>query len=60
MMEADLSYFTRRAAEEKAAANSAAHPNAREAHLTLAACYEDLAKALAESPQERARVPSVG
>ncbi len=46
-MEADLVYFNRRAAEEKAAAEHARHPTARQAHLDLAERYEDMANALA-------------
>lgn len=51
-MEADLVYFSRRAAEEKAAASRADHPNARQAHLDLAGRYEDLANALAQSHRQ--------
>ena len=47
-MEADLVYFSRRAAEEKAAAASADHPTARQAHLDLADRYEDLARTISE------------
>lgn len=45
-MEADFEYFSRRAHEEREAAMRAAHPSAREAHLEMAARYDDLAKAL--------------
>ena len=48
-MEPDLVYFSRRAAEEKAAAEQAVHPTARQAHLDLAERYADLANALAGS-----------
>lgn len=50
-MEADLVYFNRRVAEEKAAAEQAEHPNARQAHLDLAERYADLANALAGASQ---------
>ena len=45
-MEADADYFGQRAAEEKLAAERAAHPTARQAHLELAQRYEDLATAI--------------
>lgn len=38
-MEADLEYLRRRLAQEKAAAEVAAHPRVRQAHLELAARY---------------------
>ena len=50
-MEADFVYFNRRAAEEKAAASCAEHPNARQAHLDLARRYQDLADAIAGAEQ---------
>jgi hypothetical protein len=40
-MESDVSYFKRRADEERAAASSASDPQARLIHLELAARYED-------------------
>ena len=39
-MESDRVYYERRAAEERAAAKTAPHPKAREAHLEMAAGYE--------------------
>lgn len=39
-MEADLAYFRRRLAQEKAAAEAAAHPKVRQTHLDLAAGYD--------------------
>jgi hypothetical protein len=45
MMECDYDYFLRRAAEEREAAQRAAHPTARQSHLELAARYEDVAAA---------------
>jgi hypothetical protein len=40
-MQSDLSYFRRRASEERTAALQARHPKARQAHLELAARYEE-------------------
>jgi len=45
-MNGDAEYFRRRAVQEKTAAMRADHPNAREAHLRMAAQYEDFAKGL--------------
>lgn len=45
-MEADTTYFRRRASDERAAAMKAAHLGARDAHLELAGRYEDLANAI--------------
>jgi hypothetical protein len=42
-MEADRTYFSRRAAEEKNAARHALHPASRKAHLELSMRYHDLA-----------------
>lgn len=42
-MEGDAAFCRRRASEEKAAAMKAAHPKARQAHLEMAARYEELA-----------------
>lgn len=42
----DLSYFQRRAAQERATALGAAHPRARQAHLVLAHEYENLIRGL--------------
>jgi hypothetical protein len=45
-LESDATYFGRRANEELFAASKAEHPNARLAHLELAARYDDLARGL--------------
>ncbi len=42
-MDEDTLYFERRASEEFLAAAKAQHPRAREAHLTMAQRYQDLA-----------------
>ena len=42
-MDEDAVYFERRASEELLAAAKAQHPRAREAHLTMAQSYWDLA-----------------
>jgi hypothetical protein len=39
-MEADLTYWSRREAEEKAAAVAAPHPRAQQAHLEMAEQYK--------------------
>jgi len=39
-MESDQVYFLKRAAEERAAAETASHPRARDAHLEMAAGYD--------------------
>lgn len=41
-MENDRSYFMRRAAQERSAANNAGHRKARQAHQELADRYQDL------------------
>jgi hypothetical protein len=41
-MDNDVSYFTRRASQERSAAANAASREAEQAHLELAARYEDL------------------
>jgi len=45
-MTGDGDYFSRRAEEERTAAISAVHPNARQTHLDLARAYEDRARTL--------------
>jgi hypothetical protein len=45
-MEGDAAYFARRALQEREAALKAAHPTARQAHLQLAARYDDLAHSI--------------
>ncbi len=47
-MESDISYFRRRATEERTAASEAPHPQVRLAHLELAERYEELVQAIAE------------
>ena len=47
-MEGDANYFIRRASEERLAAMKAAHPSARQAHLKMAARYDELAGGIAE------------
>ena len=42
-MDEDTLYFERRASEEFLAAAKARHPRAREAHLTMAQRYQNLA-----------------
>jgi hypothetical protein len=44
-MESKSGYFARRASEEREAALKSAHATAREAHLTLAKRYDELANA---------------
>lgn len=48
----DLSYFQRRASQERAAALRAAHPHARQAHLAMAQEYEDLIRRLAANQRK--------
>ena len=45
-MDSDVSYFRRRAAEEKAAALNARTSQARQSHLEMAERYADLARAI--------------
>lgn len=45
-MESDAAFFTRRAREERFAATKAEHPQARKAHLQMAARYASLARAI--------------
>ena len=44
-MDSETVYFQRRATEEFLAAANSQHPKAREAHLKIAQCYQDLASA---------------
>jgi hypothetical protein len=44
-MESDKSYFARRAAEERAAAERAPHPGAKHSHMEMALRYDDMAAA---------------
>ena len=48
-MENDLSYFLRRAAQERSAALSSRDVRARRSHEELADRYEDVARSLTES-----------
>lgn len=50
-MESDVSYFRRRASEERSAAMQARHTEAREAHLQLAERYEELVRAITGAEQ---------
>jgi hypothetical protein len=50
-MESDVSYFRRRASEERSAAMQARHAQARHAHLELAERYEDLVRAITGAEQ---------
>lgn len=43
-MENDRSYFTRRAVEERSAADKSQNPKAREAHQKMAERYEEQAQ----------------
>jgi hypothetical protein len=45
MSESDFEYFERRASEERAAADRAAHWSARQSHLELALRYDEMVKA---------------
>ena len=51
-MESDAAFFTRRAREERFAATKAEHPQARKAHLQMAARYADLARAIDGKPPD--------
>jgi hypothetical protein len=50
-MESDVSYFRRRATDEKAAALTALHWQARQRHLEMAERYHDFARAIAARHQ---------
>ena len=50
-MQGDQFYFSRRGSEERKAAEKAADPRARQAHLDLAVRYDDLAAALEPARQ---------
>jgi hypothetical protein len=45
-MEADFTYFRRRAQEEREAAMKAPHPGARQAHVEMAERYDEFAAAI--------------
>lgn len=60
-MESDVSYFRRRASEERTAALQALHPAARQRHLEMAERYEDLVRAIAAREEHlRLRVVNGG
>jgi hypothetical protein len=46
-MEADFTYFRRRAQQEREAAMKAPHPGARQAHVEMAERYDEFASAIA-------------
>ena len=46
-MEADFTYFSHRAQQERVAGMKARHPTARQAHLEMADRYDELANAIA-------------
>ena len=48
--ESDSQYFLRRADEERAAAERASDPRARQSHLDLAECHAEAARALMAKP----------
>jgi hypothetical protein len=59
-MEDDRTYFTRRALEERSAADKAGNRKAREAHSQMAKSYEERAQARTHEPaQEPAPVATV-
>jgi hypothetical protein len=47
-VESDVSYFRRRASEERTAALQAQHSEARQVHTDMAERYEDLVRAMIE------------
>lgn len=51
-MFSDVAYFTIRADEERSAAMNAPHPIARQKHLELASCYQDMVDAIVEAERE--------
>jgi hypothetical protein len=51
-MESDVSYFRRRASDERSAAMQARLVQARQAHLELAERYEDLVRAITGTDQQ--------
>lgn len=46
--QSDAEYFNRRADEERAAAERATHPSARQSHIDLADRFAEAARAIAE------------
>lgn len=60
-MEIELSYFRRRASEEKAAALRAGDPQAQQAHLDMAGRYENLVQGIIAREEFRGfRLPTSG
>ena len=57
-MEGDAAYFSRRASEERLAADNAASSSAREAHLQMAERYHELAAAISSPAQRGPRLVS--
>jgi hypothetical protein len=51
-MEGNLTYFRRRASQERTATLKAGHPHARQAHLDMANRYEDLIRAIAATERQ--------
>jgi hypothetical protein len=51
-MERDLTYFTRRASQERTAALLACDPRARQAHLSMASRYDDLVGSVRSNKRE--------
>lgn len=51
MMENDQSYFMKRAAEERSAADKAGNPKVREAHEQMADRYQDLMQSAQKKEQ---------
>ena len=58
--ESDHDYFTRRAAEERVAAEHTQHPDVQRSHLELAHRYEAAAAAVLGMPVVQLRVRSAG
>ena len=56
-MEADFTYFRRRAQEEREAAIKAPHPAARHAHIEMAERYDEFANAIAAHHEMLGREP---
>ena len=59
-MEGDAAYFSRRAHEERRAADNAAHETARQLHLELADRYDEFAAAIEMRQREPAKLVSAG
>jgi|KBSSwiStaDraftv2_1062776.scaffolds.fasta_scaffold950845_1 hypothetical protein len=59
-MESDAAYFSRRAQEERRAAQTAAHETARQLHLEMADRYDGLAAAIEGRQSGPAKLASAG